>query len=126
MYPTETRIKELQERFGVHNGRFFGYYRFKNLNWYFTTMEITSKTLIENIDKPEWFCYGDVTEEDAARLQKLLNPGEALIMGWKELPPDEKFDPFFKDGNGIWMIITSEGVKFDFRRDRANNGVFDG
>lgn len=111
MLPTEARIKELQQRFGVANGRFFGYqFRFKNLNWYLGRGEINS-------EKDEWFCFGDIQDEDVPRLQEALEPEEFLILGWKDLGRDMKHDDFFGDGGKVSMVIAKDGVVFDRRRD---------
>jgi hypothetical protein len=109
MYPTEERIKELRERFGVHNGQYWGYYRFKNLNWYLGDGIMTPG------EKDEWFCYGDIRDEDIPRLAALLNPGEILTLGWKELGPDQKEDKFFGTGHDVWLVITCDGAQYDLR-----------
>lgn len=99
-------------RFDVHNGQFFGENRYKNLNWYIGPFAgITDRRLLS------WFCFGDIREEDLARLSEKLHPSEALVLGWKDLPPNHFEDDFFGDGGGIRMVIASEGVIFDIRRD---------
>lgn len=103
MYPTESRIKELRERFGVLNGRFFAHYKYKNLNWYLAD----SSTSSEN---DEWFCFGDIRDEDIPHLQALLGEGERLVLGWKDLGPNQKFEKFFGIGGGIWLIISKTRV----------------
>jgi hypothetical protein len=117
MLPTEARIKELRERFGVWNGQFWAVYRYKNLNWYLVKytdlMNSTNGPAVKDVDRGEWFCFGDIREEDGDRLAKLLNPGEVLVLGWKELGPDVRKDEFFGNGGDIWMIITTGGVRYD-------------
>jgi hypothetical protein len=114
MFPGDQRVKELRERFGVTNGRFFGEYRFKNLNWYFTD---SGKV---NQEQPgEWFCYGDIRDDDVISLRSNLNEGELLILGWKELRGDDRWDEVFRDGGGVWMAIAKDGVVYDRRRDGA-------
>lgn len=112
MFPTEQRTKELRERFGVSNGQFWGYYRFKNLNWYLSQDDAFMTT-----ERDEWFCFGDIRDDDPARLMALLEPNEALVLGWKDMGPDVKKDDFFNDGGGVWIIIKKDGVLFDCRRD---------
>lgn len=114
MLPTQERIKELQTRFDVTNGQFFGEYRFKNLNWYL------GDGIMTPAEKDEWFNYGDIREEDIPRVQALLVPGEILTLGWKELGPDKKDDPVFRNGFGVWLVITCDGVQFDVRENRKN------
>lgn len=109
MYPREARLKELRARFGVQNGQFFAYYEFKNLNWYLADKDE------ENMVKAEWFCFGDIREEDMERLPSLLREGEKLILGWKDLGPDTREKTFFGDGGGVWLVIEPEGVTFDIR-----------
>lgn len=97
---SEKRAVELRTRFGVSNGRFFGYHRYKNLNWYLND---------------DWFCYGDVRDEDIPELVDELKEGEVLELGWKELPTDQRDDNFFGDGGGLWLKLNHEQVLFDRR-----------
>lgn len=115
MYPTEGRIRELQERFSVHNGQFWGHYRFKNLNWYLGKDHGPT-------DNEEWFCYGDVRDEDVSRLQELLVDNEILTLGWKDLGANQKYHDMFGDGGGIWLVITKEGVQYDKREANRRGG----
>ena len=110
MLPTETRIKELRERFGVWNGQFWAFWKYKNLNWYLVKFSEEDDV---DVDDGEWFNYGDIRDEDVDRLAKLLNPGEALVLGWKELGPNVHKDDFFGNGGGIWLIITTGGARYD-------------
>lgn len=111
MLPTEERVKELQQRFGVITGRYFGEYRFKNLNWYL------GKRGTMPIDEYEWFCYGDIKGDEIQFFQERLDEDEVLALGWKELGPDQKWEDFFLDGEGPWLILTKDEVLFDLRRD---------
>ena len=111
MLPTEERIKELREHFGVWNGQFFAEYRFKNLNWYL------GKKIPIKFEECEWFCYGDVRHDDIARVQSLLKSDELLFLGWKELGANQEWDSVFRDGEGPWVIITNPSVLLDIRRD---------
>lgn len=115
MLPTESRIKELRERFGVWNGQFWGYYKYKNLNWYLVNYKDNFNN-ISDVTDGEWFNYGDIREEDIDRLKNLLKTGEALILGWKELGPDVRQDKFFGNGGDIWLIITTGGIRFDITK----------
>jgi len=107
----EQRARELRERFEVSTGRIIEPHRYKNLNWYL------GKNRVNHEDPGDWFNYGDINEEDIAVLGQKLAPGEILILGWKELPPDERFDDFFGNGGGMWLCFTNKGVIYDFRRD---------
>lgn len=88
-------IDELRQRFNLQHGRFFAQFKYKNLNWYLGD---------------DWFLYGDIREDDIPRLQALLQEGEELRLGWKELPPHTKSEPFFGDGGGLWLKITKDEV----------------
>lgn len=55
-------------RFGLHDGQFFGYYRYKNLWWWLNGKEIG---------------YGDLREEDIQRISQRLSDGEEFV-GWNE------------------------------------------
>lgn len=121
MLPKEERIKELRERFDVWNGQFWAVWKYKNLNWYLVNFNEEDGV---DTDDGEWFNYGDIRDEDVDRLAKLLKPGEALVLGWKELGPDVKKDVFFGNGGNIWLIITTGGVRYDVtkHRDKLLNG----
>lgn len=112
MYPTQERIKELQWLFGVHSGQFWGQYRFKNLNWY-----LVKDGKLASKGEGEWFCYGDIRDEDVPRLQGVLQEGERLVLGWKDMGPDTYTDEIRGFGGGIWMIIRHDRIVYDCRRD---------
>ena len=110
MYTSRERIKELCERFNVTNGRLFAEYRFSNLNWYL------GKDYLNRENPGDWFCYGDIQDEDIPELMKKLENGEVLKLGWKNMGPDTRKDQFFHDGGGLWIAITTS-VVYDCRRD---------
>jgi hypothetical protein len=108
MYTSPQRIRELRERFSVTNGQFFAEMRFKNLNWYFTNGNTVNRN-----EPGEWFCYGDIRDEDVARLMKELKDGELLVLGWKDRQADA-----YKNRDGEPAIaIANAGVVYDVRRD---------
>lgn len=111
MFPGEQKIKDLRERFGVTNGQFFSEYRFKNLNWYF------SDNGVNRMFPGVWFAFGDIREEDIERASKALGEGEALVLGWKDLRPNERSNELFGDGGGVHVAINSGGILYDVRRD---------
>ena len=117
MYPGQQRINELRERFGVKNGQFWGYYRFKNLNWYLCQDD----TDVMDMTKNDWFLFGDVRDEHIPVLMACLEPNETLILGWKDLSPDLQQDQFFSSGGGIWLVVKKDGVVFDKRRDHPQD-----
>ena len=112
MIPIGARVKDLQERFGVRDGQFNDPNRYQNLNWYFSSDD---KTI--NTDADEWFCFGDILDSDIPRIMSILSFGEAVILGWKDMPRNVKQDEFFGDGGGVRMVIKPEGVVYDGRRD---------
>jgi len=60
--------KSLCERFGLRNGQFFAYYQFKNLHWHLGEKVVG---------------FGDLREEDVARIQAELRDGE-VFFGYHE------------------------------------------
>ncbi len=111
MYPGQQRINELRERFKVQNGQVLTPNRYKNLNWYL------ARDVVNRNDPGEWFCFGDIDEILVGVLRKRLQPGEFLVLGWKDLGPNDLEDRTFGDGGGVWLIITPSGVMYDVRRD---------
>lgn len=51
------------ERFGLHDGQFFGHYRYKNLQWF---------------SDGTYIGYGDLRNEDIDRIQQNLHDGEVF------------------------------------------------
>jgi hypothetical protein len=39
------------------------------------------------------------------------------VLGWKDLGPNDLEDEVFRDGGGVWLILTASGVLYDVRRD---------
>jgi len=98
--------KQLQERFGLSDGRFFAYYRYKNLNWHLAKVEDPKGPM-----DVEWICYGDVTNEDIHRIMPLLEPGEALYLGWKDMPASEvDWEMPLFGYNRVWLVFTTSKV----------------
>jgi hypothetical protein len=67
--------------------------------------------------RDEWFCFGDIRDEDIPKLQETLEHNEFLTLGWKDLNPDVKFDDIFRQGGGAWLVIGKDEILFDVRRD---------
>jgi hypothetical protein len=111
MYPGQTRIKELRARFKIHNGQVLTPYKYKNLNWYL------AKDVVNRNDPGEWFNFGDVDEILISLLPKRLQPGEFLVLGWKDLGPNDLQDDTFGNGGGVWLVISPSGILYDVRRD---------
>lgn len=101
-------INELRARFNVRSGQVLEPNRYKNLNWYLCKDEKVNRN-----SPGDWFCYGDIDEIQISLLPKLLEPGEFLVLGWKDQGPDTR------DEGSISLIISPSGVLYDRRRDGA-------
>jgi len=107
MYPGQTRVNELRERFKVTNGQVLTPHKYKNLNWYL------AKDVVNRNDPGEWFNFGDIDEIAISVLPHALKPGEFLVLGWKDQGPDTR------DEGDISLILSPSGVLYDRRRDGA-------
>jgi len=111
MFPGNQRVQEIRDRFRISNGRVMSDYRYKNLNWYL------GKDKVNHINPGEWFLFGDIDETDIIRFGGMLEEGEILILGWKDMGPDQRQDSVFRDGGGLWLAFTKDGVIYDLRND---------
>lgn len=108
--------RDLRDRLGLHHGA-MALRGWKNVNWGIVS---------ESNASVFWFGYGDLSEDDLAKIKSNLHEDEVFVAGWKDQRPPRMFSEALGlgtrpgRGDSIYITITHEGV----RTDRPANTIF--